>query len=561
MLPGGKYLNNTSYTEAGRDHFVREIFEILRVNPSKYTLSIFNELVRYLRWMDENKIMPKEGDYLHKDLVNAYMLQFSKWVKKGIYKKGSWTISKNSLSFILKKMGREDQARSLPSIRGRESDVTPYSGLHLESELKPVIRAIIKSYYSMEESLKIGLRPAIHPLYDKELFDKQCIKEKLSPDEITHKLAVFKKAVSCKGDWRNQISRLAIMICFFFTGMNTTALLRIKRSEIKFKQINGGKFIIESFKTRAGGKTIDNSLGFSKTAKKFIENWLITSSLITGNSPSAPLFPYIKRGGVISSYLETTSQPQFEVNKLLKLLGLRTLNSSVLRKTKIDTLLKVTEDIILVSNSSNNTLSTLSKSYSSGLERDHENNLGSAMQAQYDIARGEDIKQSITKAKFDYHDILSEYDYKNLMKNKNQDAVSITPMGVRCINNKGGIASKIGKVLKNQNVSLKDNEMLCTDFLSCFDCENHQLVASVNDIWLMLSFKETIEDMRIYPSLNSIPDARFNKIEATITSILEKFENLSPKNYKEANNLLKKSSHPLYSNKYSLTDLLGVFSW
>ncbi|NMU18478.1 hypothetical protein HKA97_00590, partial [Vibrio parahaemolyticus] len=99
----------------------------------------------------------------------------------------------------------------------------------------------------------------------------------------------------------------------------------------------------------------------------------------------------------------------------------------------------------------------------------------------------------------------------------------------------------------------------CTDFLGCFECEYHRLVSEVEDIWLMMSFNDTLQQMKDYPAINSLPTDKFHKLCNTIESILTRFKAVSPDNYAQAQEKHSESPHPLYSDGYSLMDLLEAF--
>jgi hypothetical protein len=86
-------------------------------------------------------------------------------------------------------------------------------------------------------------------------------------------------------------------------------------------------------------------------------------------------------------------------------------------------------------------------------------------------------------------------------------------------------------------------------------------VADVDDIWLMLSFQDSLNEMKQYPAVNSLPKSRFNRLYRTIEAILVRFKEVSVVNYRQAIEKHKSTNHPLYSTLYSLNDLLEVFSW
>lgn len=52
-----------------------------------------------------------------------------------------------------------------------------------------------------------------------------------------------------------------MMLCYLFTGMNTTPLAKMKISDVNFKEVQGGKYILDSVKGRAQHQEQDNALG------------------------------------------------------------------------------------------------------------------------------------------------------------------------------------------------------------------------------------------------------------------------------------------------------------
>ena len=72
--------------------------------------------------------------------------------------------------------------------------------------------------------------------------------------------------------------------------------------------------------------------------------------------------------------------------------------------------------------------------------------------------------------------------------------------------------------------------------------------------------KETLQQLQQTPAVNSMPENKYIKLFNTIESVLERFKDKSKENYNKAEIKLKEASHPLYSNVYSLNDLLEVFA-
>lgn len=542
----------------GRESFVREMYQLMKLNVSQSTSQRFYNLIDYLRWMDSNELLPINGDYFHGELLKSYMAYWSKKTQKGV-SKNLWNTHRAFFSWLLKQKNRSSEAKKLKAIRGSTLDINPQKALDLETELKPITKQLFKSYRVFKQHFVDGIKPKIHPLYDKVLFDTAAKKQGWSIRKKSNYKSAFRKTLERSTD-NNPFIQVSMMLCFMFTGMNLTPLSRVKIKDLIFKEVQGGKYIIEAQKDRANYLEIDNSLGFSKHAKEFIENWKVIVFEMVNRDDNAPLFPYFTQNGNITTFEIANTSPQAKINKLLGYIGLPTITAGRFRKTKLDTLLRVTESIYLVAIAANNSIQVISKNYSNGLESDHENSLAASLNAKFEISKGGDLKKSVSEAKFKFSDVLDDYEYKNLRLGKDRSHESRTPTGVRCTDNTQGAAQIINRNLQRLEVTPTNDEIICTDFLDCFECESHALVADTQDIWLMLSFKDTLQQLQQTPAINSMPNEKYSKVFNTIESILYRFAEKSNKNYKKAEELHKESVHPLYATVYSLNDLLEVFS-
>ncbi|HDY7972698.1 hypothetical protein LL266_07325 [Vibrio anguillarum] len=563
----GKLAHNTDYIDMERDDFVRSMYRLFKASAksSNTRKTYFDNLTKYIRWLDENHFRPVDGDYFHNELIDAYMTYWGEIVTAGT-KKNGWEHAKRMLSFVLIASNRKEDARNLPCIKGGKGESQKTQGLDVETKLKPLIKAYFQAFYGFKKSMNESVVPIIHPIFNEQLFNEQARIQSWTNSERGNRRKAFKLSVGRTGNaseftWINQFSRIAAMITFMFTGQNTTPILNLCHRDVAFEVHQTGKVYFNMEKARAKYLDFDTSIGFSPYARRFIESWLVLSSEIQKNSDTDWLFPYVMADGKIISFVETgRPTPQEPINKLTKHLGLPHATPRILRQTKIDTLMKVTEDVYLVSMSANNNVKTLKVNYSHGLTQDHERNLSASASAMFDIAKGNDVQDAVTKAKFRFHDVLSEYDYERSKKTKSNPNESQTPLGVRCQDNTKGGANIIRKSLNKSGIDINDKESLCTDFLECFDCPYHKLVAAVEDIWLMLSFRDTLTEMEQLPAVNSLPKERYYDLCQTIDYILGRFKDVSEENYASALRKNKISSHPLYASIYSLSDLLEVFS-
>jgi hypothetical protein len=181
------------------------------------------------------------------------------------------------------------------------------------------------------------------------------------------------------------------------------------------------------------------------------------------------------------------------------------------------------------------------------------------MSAKHAIIKGMNISTAVNEAKFNHADILDNYEYEQLRDGQDRTYEARTPTGARCNNNRKGAALAISKSLKRVGIEQAGSEEVCTDFLSCFECKEHALVTDVDDIWLMLSFKDTLRQLQQTPAVNSMPERKYTDLYNTVDEVIKGFKKKNSANYNQALEKLKEAPHPLYSTVYSLNDLLEMY--
>ncbi|HIF5960366.1 TPA: hypothetical protein ACX3FR_003893 [Vibrio parahaemolyticus] len=557
---GSKIAGREYSPVVGRESFVRDVYRLLKPDFNETKRNHFYLLKRYIRWLDESQIAQVDGDYFHPNLCSAYMDYHQGRCNKGDQKTATWSKAKGMLSFFLKAQNRNLEARSLKSVKGQSKDRESHKGIDINDEFKPLVRALISAFTKFRDQFLEGVSPSIHPLWNEERFNAMAENLQWSTSQRGARLRAFKMAVVSESAARNHFASVAALLVFCFTGQNTTPVLNLRFSDVRFTDDSRGKVYFDMTKNRAKYLRFDTSLGFHKKAKEFIHQWLEISKLLQKESGSDWVFPYFCESGKVKGYTESGhNRPQKRINKLTKLLGLAHVNPSILRQTKIDTLMKVTMEVYLVSMSANNSVEVVKRNYGHGNESDHKNNIAANNDALYDaVKNGTDFDEAVTKAKFDYADVLSDYNYKRLRKEEREKDTQ-TPIGVRCKDSTKGAANTVKKNLEKMGIK-QPEEKLCTDFLACFDCPHHRLVSEVEDIWLMMSFNDTLQQMKDYPAINSLPTDKFHKLCNTIESILMRFKEVAPDNYENAQDLHSESPHELYSDGHSLNDLMAAFS-
>jgi hypothetical protein len=152
-----------------------------------------------------------------------------------------------------------------------------------------------------------------------------------------------------------------------------------------------------------------------------------------------------------------------------------------------------------------------------------------------------------------HSDILSDYDAKKLRSRESQkQPLMTTPSGIKCA---GATPEKLvaeARRMKQLGVDFSKDKERCTDFLGCFDCDSHKLVASENDIWLMLSFLEQIEDLKEIVARNSAPKDEYFAVEGMLKKVLLRLKQKAPNNYAKAKQKVGDGDyHPLYQDRVS----------
>ncbi|WCH38721.1 hypothetical protein [Aeromonas salmonicida] len=527
----GDFKKPDELVDANREKIIIELY---RATPKSNNLIsttavgyLRTGLTKYFKYIDE---FDPQAIPFSIDSINNCLVYYNKMSLKGV-KTTIVNSIKSAVSYFLRLMGRENDIRLLTVANIRRPSLVNVA-YDIETELKPLSKILIRGHNSFLSHIMNNTIPELHPFFDEALIIKMANKENLTKNvgHIKHafRMTVFpnrifrnNKALSIsymrKIVMFNHASRGALFLFFMLTGMNTSVLQSMRRKDVVFKDIGSGKFIFNGIKHRAKNKEIDNALGFSSYTRRLIEEWLSATTVIykTLNvdcMDDMPLLPYIRSDLSISDY-NKASDIASGINFLIrKLLPFR-INATRLRKTKSDILMRVTEDIYLVSQGLNNSVEVVRKSYSSGIKSDHDRNLSAAMEAQAAISKGEKINQAIDNAKILHSDILAEYDYKKRLSRNEISVYEITPSCVRCSGD-DSLQSQLERRLKNLAVELKKDEHKCTNFLACFDCESHVLVASESDIWMMFSFHQQVLDIKELPSQNSIPKSKLYEIES-----------------------------------------------
>ncbi|EDK28333.1 hypothetical protein VSWAT3_15354 [Vibrionales bacterium SWAT-3] len=567
-VPTVKQVESGSGVLANRDDIVRDIHQKLNPLPGNHSKQLyFTGLVSYFQYLD---CIGYNGDLFSNAVMIDCLKHFNKLREKGVQVSKA-TVIQTSLSFLLRQWSRESDFRTLPKVAGLPPAAN--KAFHVETELKPLSKVLVKGAKAFQEAIEENELLDIHPFFDEDLFDEQAkrlgwtlrqsadkkkgFKRCMKPHHGTIKVSQLPFERLNRQVFYNQASRNWFFVFSMLTGMNTSVLANVCHKDVSFKSIGSGRFVFDGDKFRAGYKNLDNSAGFSLRTKELITRWLKTSkamyqSLGIPLSNELPLCPYFRASGEVWTFNVNGSNIGYINLQLEKITGLR-VSTSRFRATKSDVLMRVTEDVFLVSQGLNNSVNVVAKRYSSGVQADHDNNLNATFGALSAIAKGEEIGKAIEDSKVMRSDILSDYDAKKLRTRESQEQpLMTTPSGIKCAGPTPERLVAEARRMKQLGIDFSKDTGRCTDFLACFDCDSHKLVASENDIWLMLSFLEQIEDLKDMVASNSAPKDEYFVVEGMLKKVLLRLKQKAPKNYAQAKQKVDDGDyHPLYQDRAS----------
>ncbi|MEW2693243.1 hypothetical protein [Vibrio cholerae] len=123
----------------------------------------------------------------------------------------------------------------------------------------------------------------------------------------------------------------------------------------------------------------------------------------------------------------------------------------------------------------------------------------------------------------------------------------------------GEKAVHLKKILIQNGLSDSNEKVACFKFLECFSCPFHAVIAEVQDIWLLLSFKDVVLETQTRPAVNSVPSKALSEAVSATENILSSVENSYPRIYKKAFEKYLIQPHPLWTDVEDLDMLVGVY--
>ena len=342
-------------------------------------------------------------------------------------------------------------------------------------------------------------------------------------------------------DFKN-INTCSLMISFMcLTGLNFTPLMTMQRSNIV---IDRERKLI-SFKAICNRKKKEqlHNYPMRDNQLKFFEKIINNSVKLSPNEDI--LFPYISKEYKIEFFEKNFYNLYRLFNKGFcgDYKGI-TINSRKFRHSYGSQF----NEIDLRSVALFNSVKTAAKHYSTGNAEENNSQLQNAMNI-YTIALSNNEDIQVVKENISKINIVNIKDIQSLKQENSQ----ITSSGIFCINSKEGKESeKFAR--RMENLKLENIESInCASILACFNCKNSILVNDFENIYLLLSFYDYLNNI-VHESNTSSLFSDENAVKNALVSISIVLETKIDKKIlnKVKKYIDKNGNHPLW-------DLNGEF--
>lgn len=315
----------------------------------------------------------------------------------------------------------------------------------------------------------------------------------------------------------------AYFLLAYYTWGNTTVLLNMTKP--KEKIYKGGVWFEQSILKPRANKFVSVSIGDNgtyhvpKIALRFFEQLL---KLSTAVSLDNHLLFQVKAGKVapleqnhiqtFSKWIQSTFSLITDDNKPLRP------TASKFRASGSYRYLAKTGNAVETSLLLGNTPRTLSKHYSSGNTVENETQLLAATYTLEGVAKCSGINQAKEYAKKElgievlpYEEFLNKYSNSNGQK---------TVLGTGC---KNVFSSHVERYRRKNHFNPKDfivDHLACSDIHNCFNCENQVIIESIEDIWCLLSYRESIKDSKVYHLNEKHFSNNYSQLLASINRVI-----------------------------------------
>ncbi len=240
-----------------------------------------------------------------------------------------------------------------------------------------------------------------------------------------------------------------------------------------------------------------------------------------------------------SAWLQDAFELKTDGNKKLKPLNTKFRASGSMRY------LSATGSEIKTAHFLGNTPQVLKRHYATGNKSENDLQLKSVAFTLENAVRCSDIETAKHKTRSDmevevlpYEEFLSKYSSFNAQK---------TALGTGCKSPFIGQVEKYRRKMTSTNDKNFVESLSCADLTNCFFCKNQVIIESTDDIWCLLSYRETIKESRQNHLSNAQFDKNYSDLLEQIDSIL--FSVSSAIRRHAEKKLLSFGRHPLWSDE------------
>jgi len=350
----------------------------------------------------------------------------------------------------------------------------------------------------------------------------------------------------------------AAFIFSYYTWGNLSTILNAPKPK-KIETENGKWYFAEVEKHRANKFVTlelgtNNDLTVPKHALRFINKLLNLSNTLCPNIDNL----FIQRDKGKFSSLKGSCLYKFKnwLAREFDIIGddgtLLSINITKLRKTMSSRHLAITNDPIETAILLGNTPKVLRKHYSQGNEGNNRKQLIATSMALEEAIRLKDIQKGKKQAAKRLNlEILPYEEFLNKYKKNGILQPQVTPIGTGCKGGNSNQQKTYNKKMEFNNLTDKSQKLACADILSCFFCKNQVIIEEVDDIWCLLSFRDSIYE-------SQLDYASYSHFYKNRSELLIKIDNtlklIDPIVCKKAKDKLQNNGrHPLWPEKYNYT--------
>lgn len=512
--------------------FMVSVYKWLSTFKNTATAAAYMGAITYFVKFCEKQNLPVE---ISERVINEYSNYLLLLSRQADTKLGTLQIYSSYLKLFIKWQGEDELADKLITVSKKsnlEDSTAPYEPKEVQE--------LAKDLFSVYNKLALAYIQGTEPV---------CPFEQPYPNWDVH-------PAQNSTAWLTKLVIAGYMITEMFTGDNSTPLLTLKRESIDLKEVKLDKinniYKLKTKKGRSNHTFKPYELGFTKRGLDFFFS-LISISQRLDPSPDAYLFPYIKHGKPSGRIKDA------HINTFCRWFESRTTGGIApvprrFRKTKAESLMGITNCYFVVAEGLNNNVGTVERSYSDGSPANNDLSLSAGVEALIMNAQGHSIDTARALLEKKYGTILTvrEAELSDIR-------LANTDVGLKCKSPFGEKAERLKSGLIKSGLADEKDDVACFKFLDCFECEHQAFVADIEDVWCLLSFRDSILEAINNPSVNHTLTEKARTVLIRVQNALLDMQDQHPAIYAEAEDKNSQAPHPIWDDELALGDLYTIW--